>query len=154
MAAWIPSVLQLIEDPFPFSGRISCRNRPRAGANSVLKQAVELADNINEANWVGEVFMERRFDRTYARFPVDVVWTAKAGGFQMPASVVDICQGGLRLHTGPPLIPGGMVHVFREGRANPFAYCRVVWARTHGGALPSEAGLEILEQLADAPRAA
>lgn len=55
------------------------------------------------------------------------------------------------MRTGAQLIPGRLVRVFLEGKANPFACCRVVWAQTHGGALPSEAGLEILEQLEDIP---
>lgn len=91
--------------------------------------------------------MERRFVRSNVQFPVDLVCRGRAGGFQAPAGVVDISQGGIRVRTGPPLIPGRLVHVFVEGRPNPFAYCRVVWSQTHGGALPSEAGLEILEQL-------
>ena len=95
--------------------------------------------------------MERRFDRSYIRFPVELVCSAKQGSFQAPAGVVDMSQGGLRVCTGSPLVPGGFLHVFLEGKANPFARCRVVWARTHGGALPSEAGLEIIEQLSDLP---
>jgi hypothetical protein len=95
--------------------------------------------------------MKRRFVRNYSQFPVDLVWTGKAGGYQTPAGVVDISQGGVRVGTGPPLIPGRLVHVFLEGEKSPFAFCRVVWAHTHGSALPSEAGLEILEQLSAIP---
>ena len=95
--------------------------------------------------------MERRFIRNNIQFPVDLVSKGKGSGFQAPAGVVDISQGGLRVRTGPRLIPGGFVHVFLEGKSNPFAYCRVVWTQTHGGALPSEAGLEILEQLSAVP---
>lgn len=109
------------------------------------------ADKKGRASWVEEAVMERRFDRSYIRFPVDLVWTVGSGDFQAPAGVIDMSQGGLRLHTGPPLIPGRLVHVFLEGNSNPFAHCRVVWAQTHGAALPSEAGLEIIEHLTDVP---
>lgn len=89
--------------------------------------------------------MERRFSRNYVRFPVDLVFGDEAKGLQAPASVVDISAGGLRVQTGPRLTPGGLLHVFLEGRKDPFARCRVVWSTTHGGALPSESGLEILD---------
>ena len=95
--------------------------------------------------------MGRRFVRNHVQFPVDLVWTGQSGDFQTPAGVFDISQGGVRVGTGPPLIPGRLLHVFLEGKESPFAYCRVVWAHTHGSALPSEAGLEVLEQLSDMP---
>lgn len=98
--------------------------------------------------------MERRFDRRSVLVPVDLVWGGKAGGFELAGGLVDVSQGGLRVYTGSPLVPGGLVRVFVQGKANPFASCRVIWTRTHGGALPSEAGLEILEQLASVPCAA
>lgn len=69
----------------------------------------------------------------------------------MASGLVDVSQGGLRVRTDSPLIAGGLVRVFVQGKANPFASCRVIWTRTHGGALSSEAGLEILEQLAGVP---
>lgn len=109
------------------------------------------ADNKGGANWIEEDDMERRFNRSYVRFPVHLESTDKAEGFGAPAGVMDMSEGGLRVHTGMLLIPGRLIHVFLEGSANPFASCRVVWAHTHGGALPSEAGLEILEHLADVP---
>lgn len=92
--------------------------------------------------------MERRFRRNYVCFPVDLVFGEGASGLQAPASVIDISQGGLRVQTGPRLIPGGVLHVLLEGRRDPFARCRVVWSNTHGGALPSEARLEILDSAA------
>jgi hypothetical protein len=95
--------------------------------------------------------MPRRSHRSYMRLPVDLLWTGETGGFQEAGSVIDMSQGGLRVHTGRPLIPGRLLHVSIEGKSNPFAYCRVVWAQTHGSALSSEAGLEILEQLSDVP---
>jgi PilZ domain len=95
--------------------------------------------------------MARRFQRSYTRFPVDLVSFGTPGGFQAPASVMDMSQGGLRVHTGLPLIPGRLIHVFQVGGKRPFAFCRVVWAQTHGGALPSEAGLEILERMSNLP---
>ena len=88
--------------------------------------------------------MARRFDRTYTRFPVDLVWEGETTRFEAPGSVIDASQGGLRVQTGPRLVPGQIFRVFLEGRASPSARCRVVWAQTHGSALPSEAGLEIL----------
>jgi len=88
--------------------------------------------------------MARRFDRTNQRFPVDLVWESETANFEKPASVVDISEGGLRIQTGPRLLPGQILRVFLEGEPNPSARCRVVWAQTHGSALPSEAGLEIL----------
>lgn len=91
--------------------------------------------------------MARRFQRSYMRFPVDLVSFGTPGGFQAPASVVDMSQGGLRVQTGLPLIPGRLIHVFQGGEKGPFAFCRVVWTQTHGGARPSEAGLEILERM-------
>jgi PilZ domain len=117
----------------------------------VFKSADDQADKIAEDWRVGEVVMERRFVRNYAQFPVDLRWTGKAGSVKAPAGVINISKGGVRVGTGPPLIPGSLVHVFLEGKENPFAFCRVVWAQTHGGALPSEAGLEVLEQLSDMP---
>lgn len=95
--------------------------------------------------------MSRRFHRSYVRFPVDLVSFGGPTGFQTLAGVVDMSLGGIRVHTGPPLIPGRLVHVFLGKERNPFAFCRVVWAHTHGGALPSEAGLEILEQISKVP---
>lgn len=95
--------------------------------------------------------MARRFHRSSVRFPVDLVSSGGAEGFQTPASIMDMSQGGLRVHTGTPLIPGSLLHVFIGKESSPFAFCRVVWAPTHGGALPSEAGLEILEQVSKVP---
>lgn len=95
--------------------------------------------------------MERRLVRSNVQFPVDLVSTGKTVQFHAPAGVVDISHGGLKVRTGPALIPGRLVHVFVEGKPKPFAYCRVVWVQTHGSALPSEAGLEILEQLSAIP---
>ena len=95
--------------------------------------------------------MARRFERTCARFPVDLVASGREGGVQTSASVVDLSLGGLRIQTGPALIPGRLLYVFREGQTHPFAYCRVVWAHTHGSDLPSEAGLEILQQISATP---
>lgn len=89
--------------------------------------------------------MARRFQRTYARVPVDLVSTLGANNFEQPGSIMDVSRGGLRVQTGPRLTPGQYLHVFLSGQVRPYARCRVVWAQTHGGALPSEAGLEILE---------
>lgn len=91
--------------------------------------------------------MARRFQRTYARIPVDLVSGSGTEAFSEVGSIRDISQGGLRVQTGPQLVPGRMLHVFLEGHVKPFARCRVVWSRSRGGALPSEAGLEILERL-------
>lgn len=95
--------------------------------------------------------MDRRFPRNAVCVPVDLVFGAPPGGLQSPARVVDISEGGLKVQTGPSLIPGGMLQVFVEGRDEPFARCRVVWSVTHGSAVPSEAGLEIIDQM-DCPR--
>jgi PilZ domain len=95
--------------------------------------------------------MARRFQRSYMRLPVDLVSFGTPGGFQAPASVMDMSQEGLRVHTRLPLIPGRLIHVFHGGEKSPFAFCRVVWTQTHGGALPSEAGLEILERMSKGP---
>ena len=95
--------------------------------------------------------MARRFQRSNMRVTVDLVSFGTPGGFQAPASVIDASQGGLRINTGLPLIPGRLIHVFQGGKKNPFAFCRVVWTQTHGGALPSEAGLEILERMSKGP---
>ena len=118
---------------------------------AVFKFADDQADKIAKDWRGGEVVMERRFVRNYVQFPVDLQWTGKSGSVKAPAGVINISKGGVRVGTGPPLIPGRLVHVFLEGKESPFAFCRVVWAQTHGGALPSEAGLEVLEQLADMP---
>lgn len=91
--------------------------------------------------------MPRRFKRTYARVPVDLVSLSGSEGFSEIGSIRDISQGGLRVQTGPQLIEGRMLHVFLEGSTKPFASCRVVWSRSRGGGLPSEAGLQILERL-------
>jgi PilZ domain len=95
--------------------------------------------------------MARRFQRSYTRFPVNLVSFGTPAEFQAPASVMDMSQGGLRVHTGFPLIPGRLVQVFHGGEKSPFAFCRVVWTQTHGGALPSEAGLEILKGVSKSP---
>lgn len=95
--------------------------------------------------------MARRFRRNYVRFPVDLVSLGGRDEFQSPASVIDMSQGGLRIHTGRQLITGRLIHVFWGKERNAFAFCRVVWTQTHGGALPSEAGLEILERMATPP---
>lgn len=91
--------------------------------------------------------MPRRFQRTYARVPVDLVPEGRTEGLAEAGSILNASKGGFRVQTGPQLIPGGTVHVFLEGNSKPFACCRVVWTRSHGDALPSEAGLEILERL-------
>lgn len=91
--------------------------------------------------------MARRFKRTYARVPVDLVSIGGPDGFSQIGSICDMSQGGLRVQTSLQLIPGRRLHVFLEGSTRPFAWCRVVWARSHGDSLPSEAGLEILEQM-------
>jgi len=89
--------------------------------------------------------MARRFQRTNARVPVDLVAMAGTDKFEQPGSIMDVSRGGLKVQTGPRLTPGQFLHVFVAGQARPFVRCRVVWAQTHGDALPSEAGLEILE---------
>lgn len=89
--------------------------------------------------------MARRFQRTSTRVPVDLVSAAGTDKFEQPGSIMDVSRGGLRVQTGPRLTPGQFLHVFLAGRARPFARCRVVWAQTHGDALPSVAGLEIVE---------
>jgi len=89
--------------------------------------------------------MIRRFGRTYRRFTVDLVWESESAKFEEPGSVMDTSPGGLRVQTGPCLIPGQILRVFLEGQANQPNRCRVVWAQTHGSAVPSEAGLEILD---------
>lgn len=88
--------------------------------------------------------MARRFQRTPARVPVELVATEGMEQFEQPASIMDVSQAGLRIQTGPRLTPGQFLHVFLAGRARPFAHCRVVWSQSHGGALPSVAGLEIV----------
>jgi hypothetical protein len=98
--------------------------------------------------------MGRRYQRVYARFRVALVSAGETGKFEQAGSVVDVCQHGLRVQTGPRLIPGQVLHLFHEGQGRPFARCRVVWAQTHGAALPSEAGLEILERHPMLPAAA
>lgn len=90
--------------------------------------------------------MARRFQRTQARVPVDLVSPPGANAFEQPGSIMDVSRGGLRVQTGPRLTPGQHLHVFLAGQMRPYARCRVVWAQTHGEALPSEAGLEILER--------
>lgn len=91
--------------------------------------------------------MARRFQRTYARVPIDLVPDGRTEGLAEAGSILNFSDGGFRVQTGPQLIPGGTVHLFLEGNSRPFVCCRVVWARSHGDALPSEAGLEILERL-------
>lgn len=95
--------------------------------------------------------MARRFHRNYVRVPVDVVSFGARHEFDTPASVIDMSKGGFRIHTGAPLVPGRLLHVFWGKERNPLAFCRVVWTQTHGGALPSESGLEILDRLAALP---
>lgn len=104
-----------------------------------------------EVGAIEEKCMVRRFQRKYVRFPVDLVSFGARHEFDSPASVIDMSQGGLRIHTGPPLIPGRLLHVFWGKERSPFAFCRVVWTQTHGGALPSESGLEILDRVAPLP---
>ena len=94
--------------------------------------------------------MVRRFERSYSRFPVDLVSVNASCRFEAPASVVNVSRGGLKIQTGPSLVAGQLLNVFRGSQDIPFAHCRVVWSRTYGGALPSEAGLEILEIPPDA----
>ncbi|MEJ2008950.1 MAG: PilZ domain-containing protein [Acidobacteriota bacterium] len=89
--------------------------------------------------------MARRFQRTNTRVSVELISAAGKDKFEQPGSIMDVSRSGLRVQTGPRLTPGQFLHVFLTGRARPFARCRVVWAQTHGDALPSEAGLEILE---------
>lgn len=60
-------------------------------------------------------------------------------------------QGLTQGSYGPPPDSRNAGVGFFEGHANPCANCRVIWARTHGGALPTEAGLKILEQLSAVP---
>lgn len=88
--------------------------------------------------------MARRFDRTYTRLPVELVAENQTHKFEAPASVIDISKGGLRVQTGPSLIPGQILNVFVGGKPDQLARCRVAWSQTHGSALPSEAGLEFL----------
>jgi PilZ domain len=92
--------------------------------------------------------MGRRFERSYIRFPIDLVSTVPARKFAA-ASILNVSQGGLRIQTGPSLVAGQLLNVSREGQGNPIDYCRVVWSHTHGGALPSAAGLEFLEMPPD-----
>jgi PilZ domain len=89
--------------------------------------------------------MARRFNRRYARVPADLVSMVGSNQYEEAGSIIDFSRGGLRVQTGPRLVTGQVLHLLLEGQAKPFACCRVVWAQTHGGALPSEAGLEILE---------
>ncbi len=96
--------------------------------------------------------VSRRHERSYVRLPVNLVGILPSGRFEQMGSVLDISKGGLRVETGRSLSPGQMLDVFLRGITTPYASCRVVWTHTRGGALPSEAGLEIQGQpTADSP---
>jgi PilZ domain len=95
--------------------------------------------------------MSRRYDRSYAWLPVDLVGVSAVGGFEQPGSVVDLSRGGLRVQTSLELTPGQALQVFLKGVSTPYASCRVIWTRRRGGDLPGDAGLAIEEF--PAPRA-
>ena len=63
--------------------------------------------------------MGRRYRRVYARFRVALVSAGETGKFEQAGSVVDVCQHGLRVQTGPRLIPGQVLHLFHEGHGVP-----------------------------------
>jgi hypothetical protein len=101
---------------------ILCRNRPRARREAY----------------------SRGFQRIYAGFPVGLVLSCEARGFEGDGNVLDVSQGCLRVQTGPRLIPGRVLHVSYKRQTSTFARCCLVWVQSYGGALPSEAGLEIM----------
>lgn len=88
----------------------------------------------------------RRFERNYVRLPVNLVASSPAGAVEQLGSIVDLSQGGMRVVTRRSLSQGQPLEVFLRGIPNPYAFCRVVWSRTQGNALPSEAGLEIVAE--------
>ena len=90
--------------------------------------------------------MVRRYDRSNARLPVELVATLATGRVEQPGSVMDLSKRGLRIQTCPCLIPGQRVEVFLMGRTRVSVSCRVVWAHTKGFDRPCEAGLEILAE--------
>ena len=93
--------------------------------------------------------MARRFERSSGLFPIEMHAVTGTKRFEVAGRIVDLSKTGLRIETGPWLIPGQLLHVYSRSSAKPFACCRVVWTHTAGGALPSEAGLEIVERSPD-----
>lgn len=89
--------------------------------------------------------MPRRYERSCVRLPVELVGVSPSGSFEQPGSVMDLSKGGLRVQTSRSLTRGQVLKVFLRGAGRPCASCRVVWTRSSGGALPSDAGLEIQE---------
>jgi PilZ domain len=92
-----------------------------------------------------EQSMSRRYERSYVRLPVELVGISASGSFEQPGSVMDLSKGGLRVQSSRRLTRGQILQVFLRGVRKPYALCKVVWTRTSGGALPSDAGLEIQE---------
>ena len=96
--------------------------------------------------------MPRRYDRSYARIPIELMTASGGDRDGYLGSVMDISKGGLKVQTRESLICGQMMEVFLRGVTRSYAVCRVVWSHPQGNALPSEAGLEILGEN-EAPRA-
>jgi PilZ domain len=92
-----------------------------------------------------EQSMSRRYERSYVRLPVELVGVSSSGSFEQPGSVMDLSAGGLRVQTSRCLTRGQTLQVFLRGVSRPYASCRVVWTRSRGGDLPTDAGLEIQE---------
>jgi PilZ domain len=90
--------------------------------------------------------LPRRYDRSYARIPVELIAMSGENQDGQMGSVMDLSKGGLRVQTRPSLIRGQLLEVFLRGVTQPYAVCRVVWSHTQGSDLPCEAGLEILPE--------
>lgn len=84
--------------------------------------------------------MELRSNRSYVRFPVDLECKGKAGCFQSPAGMIDMSQGGLRVHTGRLLIPGSLLHVFLKSKQIRLHIAGLYGHTTMGERIPARWG--------------
>jgi len=90
------------------------------------------------------VQIERRCQRDKVIMPVGLVADPLGKQTLVPATTLDISEGGLRIQTSIRLSVGELIHVQFEGESRDLRRYQVVWSRSGNALRPGQAGLRDL----------
>jgi hypothetical protein len=91
----------------------------------------------------------RRYERKPANNPATIIVGCNGNKSEHQAYLVEISQRGLRLRVDASLTPGQIVLVMSGDRPKSAVRGRVAWAREPKSGRQWEAGLELLQPLAE-----